>query len=195
MSQTKHRTDVKTGRASIQNMELKSTRSSKPTASFINSHRIKLPGSRCLRQYLIDAEMRKKKHYGGSIRKSSLAAGISRCASQNMSQDNLIEAESRSIAAMTKMLSQSNEQALASANNSQLVLAHSASCLVERNENNFNAQEEKNMTFDHEKGTVRPSKSKKKSVSPYKSKKPNKSKTNKKTASLGMIIQVLADQK
>ena len=51
------------------------------------------------------------------------------------------------------------------------------------------------MTFDDKKGAVSPSKSKKKSVSPYKSKKPNQSKTNKKTASLGMIIQVLANQK
>ena len=196
VSQTKCRTNVKTGRASIRNMELKSTRSSKPTASFTNSHSIKLPGSSCLHQYLIEAEKRKNMRYGGSIRKSSLAVGISKCTSQEMSRDNLIEAENRSIAAVTKNLSQSNEHGHVFANNSQLVLAHSASCLVEQNESNFNAQEENSMTFDNKKGSVGPLKSKKNSVSPYKSKMPNQFKTNRKSgASPGMIIQVCANQK
>ena len=123
VSQTKVRTIEKFVKPSIHNMEFKSTRSPKLSESFMSSNKIKLPGSRCLRQYMLLAEKRKKRFGGGSIRKSSLAFGISKCASQEVSRDNLIMAEKRPIAAKTK------------------ILAQSASCLVEQNESNCKAQE------------------------------------------------------
>ena len=104
VSLTKNHVISKTRRASIHNMELKSNRSSKPTAS--QMHKIKLPGSHGLRQYLIDAEKRKKRRFGGSIRKSNLAFGISKCASQEMSVNSSIMAEIRSVVAVTKRMSQ-----------------------------------------------------------------------------------------
>ena len=77
----------------------------------------------------MDAEKRKKNQRGGSIRKSSLAMGISKCASQEVSRDNMIMAENR----VTDMLSQSNEQGRASVQDTQLIMARSASCFFEQN--------------------------------------------------------------